>query len=64
VRRFTPAAADYDSIFNILLVLSGKRKEVQQEEIPEPFTPTTGKWEMKCTLFPLSHLSKLRADSV
>ncbi|KAK9418303.1 putative FAD binding domain-containing protein [Seiridium unicorne] len=48
VQRFTPANADYDSVFNILLVLSGKQTDIEQSQIPEAFTPTTGKWKMKC----------------
>jgi phenol 2-monooxygenase len=49
VQRFTPRGADYDCVFNILLVLSGKRTEIEQEQIPEVFTPISGKWKMKCT---------------
>ncbi|KAH6653280.1 FAD binding domain-containing protein [Truncatella angustata] len=47
VRRFTPPGADDDSVFNIILVLSGKRTDVEQEQIPRVFTPISGKWKMK-----------------
>lgn len=48
VKRFTPEDSDYDSIFNIILVLSGKRVEIEHEQIPETFVPVNGKWRMKC----------------
>ncbi|KAF3014694.1 hypothetical protein E8E14_005519 [Neopestalotiopsis sp. 37M] len=48
VKRFTPQGSDYDSIFNIILVLSGKRTEIEQEQIPDTFVPVNGKWKMKC----------------
>lgn len=50
VRNFTPSRSDYDSNFNVLLVLAVKRTEIEQGSIPEVFTPTTGKWRMKCKL--------------
>jgi hypothetical protein len=31
-----------------VLVLSGDRKKVEQDQIPGGFTPVTGKWKMKC----------------
>jgi phenol 2-monooxygenase (NADPH) len=49
VKRFTPQGSDYDSIFNIILVLSGKRTEIEQEQIPDTFVPVNGKWKMKCS---------------
>ncbi|KAI0123621.1 FAD binding domain-containing protein [Xylariales sp. AK1849] len=47
IQRFTPPQADQDSVINLLLVLSGKRTEFEQNQIPEVFTPITGKWKMK-----------------
>ncbi|KAI1129609.1 FAD binding domain-containing protein [Nemania abortiva] len=47
VRAFTPSASDVDSVFNVLLVLSSKRANVELGEIPEIFTPVTGKWGLK-----------------
>ncbi|RWA09683.1 hypothetical protein EKO27_g5429 [Xylaria grammica] len=47
VRAFTPFESDPDSIFNIILVLSSERANVELETIPEVFTPTTGKWKLK-----------------
>lgn len=31
-----------------MLVISGDRKKVEQDQIPELFTPVTGKWHQKC----------------
>jgi phenol 2-monooxygenase len=45
--EFTPVGADPDSLIDPVLVLSGKRTAVEQEQIPEYFTPVTGKWRMK-----------------
>ncbi|KAJ8130085.1 hypothetical protein O1611_g3544 [Lasiodiplodia mahajangana] len=39
VRAFTPSESDPDSLFNIILVLSSKRADVELGEIPEIFTP-------------------------
>ncbi|KAI1145373.1 FAD binding domain-containing protein [Nemania diffusa] len=46
-RAFTPSGSDPDSVFNIILVLSSKRANVELGEIPEIFTPVTGKWKSK-----------------
>ncbi|KAK0646770.1 FAD binding domain-containing protein [Cercophora newfieldiana] len=47
VQGFTPTSADPDSILDRILVISSNRKKVEQEHIPEFFTPVTGKWKMK-----------------
>ncbi|KAI1354554.1 FAD binding domain-containing protein [Xylaria sp. FL0043] len=47
VRAFTPPESDPDSIFNIVLVLSSKRANVELQTLPEIFTPITGKWKLK-----------------
>ncbi|KAJ8120618.1 hypothetical protein ONZ43_g2719 [Nemania bipapillata] len=46
-RAFTPSEADLDSVFNIILVLSSKRADVELGEIPGIFTPVSGKWKLK-----------------
>lgn len=48
VQRFTPKDKDADAIIQALLVLASKRTEVEQEQIPEIFTPIAGKWQSKC----------------
>ncbi|KAK7426894.1 hypothetical protein QQZ08_006640 [Neonectria magnoliae] len=48
VQRFTPETQDADAIIQSLLVLASKRTNVEQEQIPEFFTPITGKWLSKC----------------
>ncbi|KAK3374619.1 FAD binding domain-containing protein [Podospora didyma] len=53
--KFTPKSVDADTVIDRTLVLAGERKKVEQAEIPEFFTPATGKWKMKC-------LSKVYAD--
>lgn len=49
IHTFTPtsAGADVDSFIEPILVLSGPRVEMEQEQIPEVFTPVTGKWKMR-----------------
>ncbi|KAK3400908.1 FAD binding domain-containing protein [Sordaria brevicollis] len=47
VNRFTPAGVSPDSVIDRVLVISGDRKKVEQEEIPDFFTPVTGKWKQK-----------------
>ncbi|KAI1423263.1 FAD binding domain-containing protein [Xylaria sp. FL1777] len=47
VRAFTPSDSDPDSIFNIILVLSSQRANVELQTIPDIFTPVTGKWKLK-----------------
>ncbi|CCC11412.1 hypothetical protein SMACR_02070 [Sordaria macrospora] len=46
-KRFTPAGASPDSIIDRVLVISGDRTKVEQDRIPEFFTPVTGKWQQK-----------------
>ena len=46
--KFTPSSVDADAVIDRILVLAGERKKVEQAEIPEFFTPATGKWKMKC----------------
>ena len=47
VKHFTPPGADPDSVIDRVLVIAGDRKKVEQEEIPEFFTPMTGRWKLK-----------------
>ncbi|KAI0971832.1 FAD binding domain-containing protein [Xylaria arbuscula] len=47
VHAFTPPESDLDSVFNVILVLSSKRANVELQTIPGIFTPTTGKWKLR-----------------
>ncbi|KAF3393385.1 3-hydroxybenzoate 4-monooxygenase [Talaromyces pinophilus] len=47
VSRFTPSIADRDAIIEPILVLHGEATQIEQEQIPEYFTPVNGKWRMK-----------------
>lgn len=47
VRSHTPASADIDSFIEPIVVLSGQRVETLQEQIPDCFSPITGKWKMR-----------------
>ncbi|KAK5631869.1 hypothetical protein RRF57_007583 [Xylaria bambusicola] len=47
IRTFTPPESDRDSVFNIILVLSSRRSNVELETIPYVFTLETGKWKLK-----------------
>ncbi|KAJ9144652.1 FAD binding domain-containing protein [Pleurostoma richardsiae] len=48
VQKFTPKDVDPDSFIQGLLVLASNRRSVEQEQIPQFFTPVTGKWGIKC----------------
>jgi hypothetical protein len=47
VRKYTSRAADVDSLIEPIVVFSGERIKLEQEEIPEFFWPATGKWKMR-----------------
>jgi len=47
VRKYTPSDADIDSCFEPIVVLSGPRIQIEQDQIPEYFWPVTGKWRMR-----------------
>ncbi|OBT98270.1 hypothetical protein VE01_03135 [Pseudogymnoascus verrucosus] len=47
VKSHTPASADIDSFIEPIVVLSGKRINTVQEQIPDCFWPITGKWKMR-----------------
>ncbi|KAI1213421.1 FAD binding domain-containing protein [Annulohypoxylon truncatum] len=47
VDAFTPVDVDRDTIINPILVLSSKRTEVEQNWIPDTFTPVVSKWKIK-----------------
>jgi phenol 2-monooxygenase len=49
-QRFTPPGAYPDSVIDRVLVIASDRAKVEQEEIPDFFTPVTGKRGMKCEL--------------
>ncbi|KAI1268605.1 thioredoxin-like protein [Xylariaceae sp. FL1019] len=50
ISRFTPPETDPDSVLNTVLVLSSKRSDVALDDIPQCFTPVTGKWKMQNVL--------------
>ncbi|KIX09140.1 uncharacterized protein Z518_00218 [Rhinocladiella mackenziei CBS 650.93] len=47
VRKYTSPSADIDSFIEPIIVLSGTRIKLEQEEIPPFFWPITGKWKMR-----------------
>lgn len=47
IRAYTPLDSDIDSVIENILVVSGKRVEIEQEKIPSFFWPVTGKWKMR-----------------
>ncbi|KAI1144329.1 FAD binding domain-containing protein [Hypoxylon sp. FL0543] len=46
ISAFTPPDVDRDTVINAILVLSSGRTEVEQEWIPDVFTPIVSKWRM------------------
>ncbi|KAL0258236.1 hypothetical protein SLS55_007409 [Diplodia seriata] len=47
VAKLTPKGADIDSLIEPIVVLSGRRHGMEQEQIPDYFQPVTGKWKMR-----------------
>jgi len=47
VKTFSPSGSDIDSFIEPIVVISGKRVEIEQEQIPDYFWPVTGKWRMR-----------------
>ncbi|KAK8050279.1 FAD binding domain-containing protein [Apiospora phragmitis] len=50
LREFVPKGTEADSILHVVLVLSGRRTEIEMQHIPEVFTPMTGRLKLKCLL--------------
>ncbi|KAK8137894.1 FAD binding domain-containing protein [Apiospora sp. TS-2023a] len=50
VSQFTPEGVQPDSILHLVLVLSGRRSEIEMQHIPNVFTPMTGILGLKCLL--------------
>uniref|UniRef100_A0A093V804 Phenol 2-monooxygenase n=1 Tax=Talaromyces marneffei PM1 TaxID=1077442 RepID=A0A093V804_TALMA len=47
VSRITPSTADPDSVIEAILVLHSESGQIEQDQIPEHFTPVNGKWCIK-----------------
>ncbi|KIX96771.1 uncharacterized protein Z520_07491 [Fonsecaea multimorphosa CBS 102226] len=47
VRKYTPVSADIDSFIEPIVVATGARVQLEQEQIPDYFWPVTGKWKMR-----------------
>ncbi|MCJ1416205.1 hypothetical protein MMC32_002540 [Xylographa parallela] len=47
IQRYSPPGSDVDSFIEVIVVLSGERLQIDQEQIPEYFRPVTGKWRMR-----------------
>ncbi|KAK4216634.1 3-hydroxybenzoate 4-monooxygenase [Rhypophila decipiens] len=47
-KRYTPANSYPDGVIDRVLVLASDRRKVEQDQIPDFFTPATGKWGLKC----------------
>lgn len=63
VHKFTPEGAQSDSILHMVLVLSGKRTDIEVAQIPEAFTPIIGRLKLKCRLFCV-YVTQRVADSM
>lgn len=70
VHKYTPPSADIDSFIEPIVVLSGDRLSLEQEQIPDYFWPVSGKWKMRGTYtttttillsLPLKILHKIRS---
>ncbi|MCJ1285678.1 hypothetical protein MMC26_005019 [Xylographa opegraphella] len=47
VQRYLPPGAEIDSFIEAIVVLSGDRFKIDQEQIPPCFRPVKGKWRMR-----------------
>lgn len=62
IQRYLPPNSDIDSFIEVIVVLSGERLKINQEQIPQCFCPVTGKWRMRGRANPdhlLRHLMTL-----
>jgi phenol 2-monooxygenase len=47
VHKYTAPSADVDSFIEPIVVFTGERMKLEQEQIPDYFWPVTGKWRMR-----------------
>ncbi|KAI9735467.1 MAG: hypothetical protein M1818_006473 [Claussenomyces sp. TS43310] len=47
IHNYLPPGADIDSLIETIVILSGERLNIQQEQIPDCFYPVTGKYKMR-----------------
>ena len=47
IEKYTIPGSDIDSFIEVVLVLSGERLKINQEQIPQCFRPVTGKWQTR-----------------
>lgn len=47
VPKFTPDNTDIDNFIESIVILAGKRHDVELEHVPDYFWPTTGKYQMR-----------------
>lgn len=47
IQKYLPPSSDIDSFIEVIVVLSGERLKINQEQIPQCFWPVTGKWRMR-----------------
>jgi phenol 2-monooxygenase (NADPH) len=47
VHKYTSPTSDIDSFVEPIVVVSGERVKLEQEQIPDYFWPVTGKWRMR-----------------
>ena len=52
VQKYTVPGSDIDSFIEVLVVLSGERLKIEQEQIPHYFRPVTGKWGVRGKTIP------------
>ena len=60
MRKYSPPSSDIDSLIEPIVVVTGERMKLEQEQIPDYFWPVTGKWKMRGTMA----ASKYRTDSI
>jgi phenol 2-monooxygenase len=47
IRKYLTSGADIDSFIEVIVILSGERLDIQQEQIPDCFWPVTGEYKMR-----------------
>ena len=53
IQKYLPPKADIDSFIEVIVVLSGERLKIDQEQIPQYFLPATGRWRMRGSNTPI-----------
>jgi len=47
IQKYTTLGSDIDSFIEVIVLLSGERLKIKQEQVPQCFWPVNGKWGVR-----------------